>query len=109
MNGTHSSRFSPPWQRPPGGGLEVVATLNPSSASRPDGRRAVILSTEQPGENALFLQARGKPVERGDRTLLSGVRFQLSRVEELGVSPPDRPDHAGALRSRMRFSVPVKL
>jgi len=48
-------------------------------------------------------------VERCDRALLRVVGLQLVIVEKPGIGLADGPRHAGAFRSRMRFSVPVKL
>ena len=61
--------------------------------------------TQEPALN----EARSEPVERGDRTLLRGIGLELACAKEPGIGPPDGAAHAGALRSRMRFSVPLKL
>ena len=41
--------------------------------------------------------------------LLRWIGFQLMGANQLAMGPRNRAAHAGAFRSRIRFSVPVKL
>ena len=51
----------------------------------------------------------GVTIERGGRTLLRGIGLQLMGGDQRVIGRPDGAGHAVALRSRMRFNVPLKL
>ena len=74
------------------------------------GKRGLLLA-EQLAEQArpAVLQLRRKPIERRDRALLRRIGLELPCPDQFLVGAAYRPAHAGAFRSLMRFSVPVKL
>ncbi len=81
----------------------------PDAAPQIDAGGPVAASLEEPRKKIRFLHARRQPVERRHRPRLRRVGLQLACLHQLRISAADRSDHAGALRSRMRFNVPLKL